>query len=151
MFRKPESKMFKRGSFQSENPLDNPRVKLAQAAKLELASVGDVWLEAGEYLRTWSAPKPEDQRRIPRANQRLGDPLRASRESRDPGPQRRVVKRDLTPALTHVRDRDPTKLTRQLGHPERLRERTEVEDPREELGWRSEEHTSELQSHVNLV
>jgi hypothetical protein len=61
--------MFKRGSFQFQNLLDNLGVRLAQAAKLKLASVGDVWLEVGEYFQARSAQMIEDQWRIPRTNQ----------------------------------------------------------------------------------
>jgi len=74
----------------------------------ELADMGDLRIELGEYLYVRHAHNVDVERRIPRAKQRLGDPLSAQRGSRDPGPQRRADERDLMPALIYVCDHDPT-------------------------------------------
>ena len=109
-------------------------MKLRQAAEPKLASLGDVSGEHGQDLWEGRAREVDGQRRVTRANKCLGDPLRTRRVSRDAGPQGRVVERDLTPSLAHMRDRDPAQ-SAQVGRPRRLRERVEVKDSREELGW----------------
>ena len=96
--------------------------------------MGDVPREQGEYLWAGCAHKINNQRRVPRANECLGDPLRSGQETQDAGPQGRVVERNLTPALANVRNRDPAQ-SGQAGRPRRLLERVEVKDARKELGW----------------
>ena len=69
----PKVRSDARREFQSANLLDTLSVTKRQGVEPELAGVRDVRRELGEYLEVRHAHKVDVERRIPRANQRLGD------------------------------------------------------------------------------
>ena len=98
--------------------------------EVELARVGDVRGEQGDRVFTHHRVNLDDERRVPRAGQSLGDPVSAPGGGREARPERRVVERDLTPAPTYMRDGDPPRpVGPQKGRPGDA----EVEYPRENL------------------
>jgi hypothetical protein len=73
--------------------------------------VRDEWEELSVCPPFPHVHEVDDQEHILRANERFRVLLRTPRrEARESGPHGRVVERDMTPALAHVCDSDPTQL-----------------------------------------
>ena len=123
-------------SFPDANLLDDFTRKGRHVAEAELARVGDVRGEQGHRVFIHRPVKLDDKRRVPRAGQPLGDPFLVPGGGRKVRPERRVIKRNLTPTSAYMRDMDPTQ---RIGQP---RECDEVEDTHKDL-WREDEDRQE--------
>lgn len=131
--RSAEFEVLQDGGLRGADLSDGLTIMCSQPREPEFASMGHVWGDFGEYFWARHAYDVEKEWHISRANQRLGYPRRTRGNSHDPSPQGRVIERDLSPTLAHVRDSNPA----QFPHagPWRLHERVEAEYSREELWW----------------
>ena len=79
-------------------------MKGRQVGEVGLARVGDVGGEQGERVFNHRPAELDDERRVPRSGQTLGDPVLVPGGVREVCPERRVIQRDLTPAPAYMRE-----------------------------------------------
>src|SRR5712672_2236457 len=108
-------------------------MKERQVVEVELACVRDVRGEQGERVCNHRRAKLDDERRVPRSRQTLGDPVLVPGKVREVRPERRVVQRDLTPAPAYMREVDRAEHWRASAGIRMLREGDEVEDTCKDL------------------